>query len=69
MSLDENNLQIDDFKIGHVLNHRSVTHRSITQRVYIKNDYLAEKRETLEKWGQFLTDIVGAKPDTRSKIG
>ncbi|HEY4355980.1 MAG TPA: tyrosine-type recombinase/integrase [Acidobacteriaceae bacterium] len=59
MSLEENKMSIPDFIISQVLNHRSATTNSITHRVYIQNSYLPEKREALEKWGNFLAKLVG----------
>jgi integrase len=59
MSLDENNLNIPELHISHVLNHRSHTRSSVTQRVYNRNRYLNEKREALEKWANFLANLVG----------
>lgn len=59
MSLEENGLDIPDFHISMVLNHRSATAGSVTHRVYIQNTYVREKKDALDKWGNFLAKLVG----------
>ncbi|WP_162409435.1 tyrosine-type recombinase/integrase [Acuticoccus sediminis] len=51
-------LGVNPFVIGHVLNHISVTRASITTRVYARYDYSVEKREALESWSDHLCRIV-----------
>lgn len=66
MSMEENGLEIPDLYISHVLNHRSATKSSITQRIYIQNTYAREKREALDKWGEFLANLVGVETGLRA---
>lgn len=49
---------IDDFIIGHVLNHISTTKSSITNRTYIHRSYESEKRKALELWEDRLNAII-----------
>lgn len=37
----------------------------VSDRVYDMNDYADEKREALEKWGTFLSQLVGAETDQK----
>jgi hypothetical protein len=52
---------VDRFHIAHVVNHRSVTHSTVTA-IYDRYRYDKEKRATLEKWAEVLTEIVDIKP-------
>jgi len=61
MSTEGNGMDIPELYISHVLNHRSVTKHGVTKRHYIKNTYVREKREALDKWGAFLTQLVSAE--------
>lgn len=68
MSRQENGLSIPQLIIGHVLNHRSTTHATVTQIVYDRNNYLDEKRDALDKWSAFLSDVIaGRKLDAGNK--
>lgn len=52
---------VNPFIVGHVLNHISVTKASITSRVYARYDYAAEKREALDLWADRLSGIFEQK--------
>ena len=49
---------ISDRIVGRVLNHGTELRRTITSRVYIRHDYLPEKRQALEAWAVELKRIV-----------
>lgn len=51
-------LGVPHLAISHVLNHITNTKATVTQAVYDKHDYLAEKREAIDKWGTFLSQLV-----------
>jgi integrase len=58
MRAKSNALKISHFDVGLVLNHVSVTKKTVTQRHYDVNEYLEEKRDVLEKWANFLKQLV-----------
>ena len=66
-------LGVNPFVIGHVLNHASITKASITSRVYARHDYLKEKTEALDLWAERLAGIidgrVAAVPSLRVRAG
>ena len=51
-------LGVSQVVIGHILNHRSVTKTSVTQSIYDQHDFLAEKRDALEKWDALLRNLL-----------
>ena len=56
-------LGTDPLIIGHVANHVSATRNTVTTSVYVRHDYLAEKRDALTKWDAALARIVcGEEP-------
>lgn len=55
----ENGLDVTKDQKYLVLNHLSEFNKNVSDRVYDQNDYLPEKREALEKWGNFLANLVG----------
>ena len=56
-------LGTDPLIIGHVANHISATRNTVTTAVYVRHDYLPEKRDALTKWGAALARIVcGEEP-------
>lgn len=44
-----------------VLHHLADMKKNVSDRVYDWNDYLPEKREALDRWGAFLTQLVGVE--------
>lgn len=55
----DNGLDIPDHHVSCVVNHRSSKDASITHKVYNTNNYNREKRAALDKWGKWLSDLVG----------
>ena len=51
-------LGISPIIIGHVANHVSVTKNTVTSAVYIRHDYLAEKRHALSAWDNELNHLL-----------
>ena len=45
--------------VARVLNHGTELRRTVTERVYIKHDYMNEKRTALLAWGNELEQIIG----------
>ncbi|MBH0239115.1 tyrosine-type recombinase/integrase [Methylobrevis albus] len=52
----------NDFDVGLVLNHISTTRSSITSSVYIRHDYLSEKRTIMTLWDARLRELAGLPP-------
>lgn len=61
LSLDESGLKFSDSYIDYVLNHVTERKKSVTAKHYNKNQRLAEKREALGKWDEFLRGLIGIK--------
>lgn len=57
----ENGLGVTKEQKYLVLNHQSELKKTVSDRVYDHNDYLPEKREALDKWGAFLSKIIGGE--------
>ena len=51
-------LGIDPLIIGHVANHISTTRNTVTTAVYVRNDYLVEKRQALVAWDAAMARIL-----------
>lgn len=58
-------LGVAPFTIAHVLGHISVTKASVTTRVYVKHEFLDEKRAALELWAERLRLIIGVSAESR----
>jgi integrase len=75
-TLMSDKLGISDMDIGHVLNHRSTTKTTVTSVHYNKNQFIKEKRATLEKWATLLMKTVAgasskppASPQAPQSVG
>jgi integrase len=64
-------LGVDRTTLGKVLNHAGLSGDSQVTAIYDRHDYMKKKREALEKWARYLTEIVESKPGetTIHKIG
>ena len=60
-------LGFTDSIVSKVLNHSLEQKRSITARVYIRHDFLAEKKLALDAWARELESITG-KSEASSNI-
>jgi integrase len=60
---------IADSHVGRVLNHGTELRRTITSRVYIRHDFLTEKRQALDAWAQELERILGGPSHASIVIG
>lgn len=54
----KNGLKISKHEKYLVLNHQSALKDNVSDEVYDQNEYTDEKREALEKWGAFLSQLV-----------
>lgn len=54
---------VNPFVIGHVLNHVSMTKASITSRIYARHTYLPEKTDALDLWADRLAGIIAGGAD------
>ncbi|MEP6827633.1 MAG: site-specific integrase [Aestuariivirga sp.] len=61
-------LGFTDSIVSKVLNHSLEQKRSITGRVYIRHDFLAEKKLALDAWAAELLRIVMGQPDAENVI-
>ena len=61
-------LRFDPLIIGHVANHVSITKNTVTTAVYVRHDYLVEKRQALSAWSRELSFLLRGEEPPKDNV-